>query len=225
MNRKQLFGLKIVALFTALMLFSALAMAEIPDATEGEFGGFRRAMVGSMPFVDESTLDEAQLGAYQQAKAAYEAHEDRELGNLVAAGSITQEEVDEYLAQRGQPRQMPTDMPTERRTDRTGMTDEQREALGQAMQAEDREAALADLIAQGIISQGDVDAMSAMQRGFGEGNLWMRVQMRIETDTVAMIAVNNMGVAAEMMRQTLSDAGIEIAAGHSRRDEGEAMVP
>ena len=213
MNRQSLTR-GIAAALALLMLVPAFAMAEA-DQTEGGFRGMMSST--GMPYVDEAGLTADQLAVYQQAKADYEAVEDQQLTNLVTAGSITIEEANEYVEQRNEPRQMPTGERRQRPegADIPQMSEEQRQAIADAMNADDREAAIADLIAQGIIDEQMVAGMqSRSQRDFSQMDvsqmgLWMRVQMMAEQDLAASIAVNNIGVAAQMMRDTLSAAGIE----------------
>ena len=204
----------IIALLMALLL-SACALAEAPQVG-------RRMMSAGRIFVDESQLTPDQLAAYQQVKANYEAIEDNELANLVAAGTVTQQEVDEYQQTRNEPRQFQNGAePRERQ--RIQMNDEQRDAIAAAMQSEDREQAMADLIAQDIITQDDADAMANMPQS-GQMELWGKVQAVMETDTVAQIAVNNIQVAAQMMQQALQDAGIALPT-RGRPDDGEEQAP
>ena len=196
----------IAVLSIAMLLLNPVAMAEETQM---------RMRASGAIFVDESALNDEQLIAYQQAKVDYESIEDQQLANLVMVGTITQEEMDEYTTQRARPIQMPEGETAGERPQRIELTDEQREAITAAMQSEDPEAAMADLTAQGIIEEGQMFMRRQSPDGEGDGNmmrggLWQRMQALGDTDTAAMIAVNNMGVASQMMRDALSAAGIDM---------------
>lgn len=200
---------KAAALGAALLLAAAMPLSSIAMAEGGSWMG------GAM-FIDESRLSQDQLAAYQQAKADYEAIEDQQLVNLVGAGVITQSEMDEYQQQRGQPREIPSGQ--RNMNDGVQLTDAQREALMAAMQSDNREQAIANLVAQGVLSQEQVDAMSQIPQGMPDGqmggqsggSLWGKVQQASGTNTAAQIAVNNIQVATANMQQALTNAGIQM---------------
>lgn len=112
--------------------------------------------------VDRSQLDDQQKQVYDKALSDYAAIEDQALAALVAAGDVTQQDVDSFTRMRATQGAMAS-METDK------WTDDQQQAFQSAMaaQGDDRASAFAALVSSGQLTQAQADAFSAMSTFMG----------------------------------------------------------
>ena len=238
-NRKGM-GRKTGALLLALTLAAMLPLTALAEATTdtaaADATGAATTQAGSgmpqqgMDMQIDQTLTADQQTAYDAALALYRQIEDAVLADLVAAGSVTQTDVDTYTAQREVSGALDE-------LDTTAWTAQQYKAYYEALQktGEERTAAVQALADAGQLTQAQADALN----GNGTNDLWQSLTSNVSTNTAVQTAVETLRQASQTLHKTLRDAGINGlaksdsigslgqngAAGGMRQQDGQQGMP
>jgi hypothetical protein len=144
-------------------------------------------------------LTDEQKAVYDKALALYREIEDAVLADLVAAGSVTQADVDAYKLMRDAAAEL-------KALDTSAWTAKQLKAYYEALQltGDARKAAMQALADAGQISQAVANALSGDQAT----NLWQTLQKSKGRDAAVKTALNTLAMARDAFVKTLRDAGI-----------------
>lgn len=165
-------------------------------AMQGGPGGGASKRTGSL---DLSTLTEEQRATYDSALTLYRQIEDAVLADLVAAATVTQADVDAYVAMRDAAGPLGE-------LDMSAWTAAQYKAYYEALQktGDDRTAALDALVTAGQLTQAQANAIN----GVNANDLWKTLAKNARTNSTIKTAMETLRLAEKTLRQTLRDAGI-----------------
>ena len=198
-KRKMKWGAGLLALVLAVSI-PVLAMAEAAPAAQSMMGRGGRCYGLGGYGLNVSSLTDEQKTTYSNAVALYEQVEDKVLADLVAAGAVTQADVDAYNALRANEKSLAELDPSSWSADQYKAFYEANEKTG-----DERAAAMQALVTAGQLTQAQADALSAEN----QDNLWAKVSQNAGTNSAIQTALETMRQARRTLMSSLRAAGIQ----------------
>ncbi len=189
-----------VTAFAADATAGATATVSRAMPAQGQMGGNRGNQINGMVNVDSTTaLTEEQQAVYNDALALYRGVEVEVLKDLVTAGVIAQQDMDDYVTRCEAQASMDE-------LDTSNWTAAQYKAYYEAVQetGDALTEALQALVDAGQLTQAQADVLASRN----STNLWIKIRQNANTNSSIQTALTTMQQALVTFRSTLQNAGI-----------------